>query len=179
MKKIIAVFCAVFSFAALAEESIYTLKNADFQQKFAFWTGTARQNLPPEKLGYAIETADGKNVLVAVGSDKIKSFQLVQHIDLKENELVKKHVTFGAMVKPEKLSGSFKIMIREVLKNKRWSRYRTIALNKYTPNEWKKFVSSFVVTSPTVSLQFYIQSSYLAPGDRVLVKEPFVTITAK
>ena len=35
MKKIIAVFCAVFSFATLAEESIYTLKNADFQQKFA------------------------------------------------------------------------------------------------------------------------------------------------
>lgn len=179
MKKLITVFCAVFSMALLAEESIYTLKNADFQQKFTSWTATKRASLPPEKLGFAIENMDGKDVLVAVGSDKIKHFQLVQHIDLKENEILKKKVTFGATIKPEKLSGTVKIMVREVLKNKKWSRYRTIALNKYTPNEWKKFVSSFVVSPPTVCLQFYIQTQYLAPGDRVLVKDPFIQITSK
>ncbi|MBO5761892.1 MAG: hypothetical protein J6S53_10170 [Lentisphaeria bacterium] len=178
MKKILLIavmLCSLFASVCAAEADKYKLQNSDFTEGLRFWIGANRLKLSPEALGFVIEKQDGKNVLVARGREKKKDFQLVQHINLKTEQILNKKVTFGAMVNPEKLTGTFRVMIREVGK-KGTIRYRIISMNKYTPAGWKKYISEFVVSAPTVCIQFYIKSEYLGAGDQVFLKEPFITI---
>ena len=69
--------------------------------------------------------------------------------------------------------------IREVQKNGKTIRYRALRWNKYSaPKDWKKAVMEFVPAKPTYILQFYIKIRHLLPGDKVLLKEPLVEISA-
>ena len=136
--------------------------------------------LPAEKSGFAVEKDGEGFCLAAVGTAAKKDYQLVQTIKLKEAEILGKRVRFGATVKAIKLTGTFEVMIREVQKNGKTIRYRALRWNKYSaPKDWKKAVMEFVPAKPTYILQFYIKSRHLLPGDKVLLKEPFVEISAK
>ena len=176
LKKVVMtalVFCAALG--AFAEP--YKLKNADFKEGLKFWTGAKWLSQPPEKMGFAIEKNENETLLVGIGPQNAR--QLVQSIEMKTEDLLNKKVRFGATVKPEKLSGTFNVMIREINAQGKSIRYRKLSWNKYSPQEWKKAVSEFVVMKPTVRIQFYIKAEFLAEGDRVLLKEPFIEISGK
>ena len=178
-KKVI--FALIASTVALgASAEAYKLGNSDFKDGLKVWMSPQSAALPAEKTGFAVEK-DGEGLcLAAVGTQAKKDYQLVQTIKLKEAEILGKRVRFGATVKAIKLTGTFEVMIREVQKNGKTIRYRALRWNKYSaPKDWKKAVMEFVPAKPTYILQFYIKSRHLLPGDKVLLKEPFVEISAK
>lgn len=144
------------------------LKNMDFKDGLKYWINDSKLSLPVSEVGFTVETVDGKPCLAAVGSGK-SSFTLHQMIALPPPAILGKKVVFSAEIKPEKISGTFLLMVRES-NHKGTIRYRKITLNKWSPNEWKKYTAEFVVGPPTQVLQVYIQSNFLAPGDKIFMK---------
>ena len=172
MLKIILLFVVLGASVVLHAEDDFLL-NKDFKEGLKHWGNKKKIALPVEKLGFKVENIDGENCLVAIGTADFKDNpqkQLAQTIKSLEQPL--KHVVvFKMSINPIKVSGSLNFMIREANAKGKTIRYRKITINKWAKKGWKEYTANFVAMSPTVFLQIYIQSQYLQPGDKVLLKD--------
>ena len=172
LKKFLIVLAFTSSILLCAEE--VALLNQNFSQGLKYWAGNPA-NVP----GFSITNDKGTKCIAATGvADKKKQSYLClqQLIKVKEKEILGKQVIFGADFKPEKISGSLKLMIREIDSKGKTVRYRKITLDKWSKTKWQKRSAAFVVDPPTKSLAIYILSSYLQPKDKILIKNIFVKI---
>ena len=83
----------------------------------------------------------------------------------------------SALIKPEKIaSGSLQLMCREVDAAGKTIRYRSVKIDKWSPNEWKRYMISFEVLGKTKRVQIYIKSNYLSQGDKIFLKDMILKI---
>ena len=156
------------------------LANMDFSEGLKNWVNAKLIQLPPEKLGFGIEQVDGKNVLAIVGpaADSKRGYKTInRHIPKTEQEIRFQTVRLSGEIKVVKLSGTFNFMVREA-GPKGTLRYRKTVINKWEkPGDWKKISCSFVAGPPTKFIQIYLQSGFLAPGDKVYLRNLKLDLT--
>ena len=68
-------------------------------------------------------------------------------------------------------------MFREVNAQRKTIRYRTLKIDKWNKKDWQRVFVSVVVKNPTKYLQVYIKSNYLAPDDKILLKDMTLKIS--
>lgn len=171
MKKLVFALLLGTSFLLCGEE--VKMENLDFSAGLKSWVNPKLLTLPAEKLGFKVEKIEGKNTLVIVGPAKDAKLgykQITRNIPRKQNEILNHWVTLSAEIKVEKLSGSFKLMVREA-RRKGTIRYRQTWVSKMEETgKWQKYSCRFAVGKPTEFIQIYLQSCYLAPGDKLYLR---------
>ncbi len=169
-------FAAVLGLFAVEVSAEEYLKNMDFSEGLASWLAPKYLNLPDGEISFKVIKADNGNQLFITGS-KQEVCQMVQTINLSPEQLFKKRVTVSALIKPEKIaSGSLQLMCREVDAAGKTIRYRSVKIDKWSPNEWKRYMISFEVLGKTKRVQIYIKSNYLSPGDKIFLKDMILKI---
>lgn len=168
---ILLLFCGITAFA---EETLPPppLKNMDFSEGLKFWSNRAI-----EDNSFSVIKENDTNILQISGGKK-EVTQLIQSINIPPDDLLEKRLTLLVTVKPEKIeSGSLHLMFREVNAQRKTIRYRTLKIDKWNKKDWQRVFVSVVVKNPTKYLQVYIKSNYLAPDDKILLKDMTLKIS--
>lgn len=157
-----------------AEEIVPPLKNMDFSSGLTHW----RSASAIDDGTFAVIRENNVNVLQISGGSREVS-QLVQTVYVSPEKLLNKRVNLFAEIKPAKITcGSLHFMIREVNAAGKTVRYRTVKIDKWTPDKWNRYNISLKVNKPTKKIQVYIKSNYLRPEDRIFLKNIVLNITS-
>ena len=168
---ILLLFCGITAFA---EETVPPppLKNMDFSEELKFWSSREIADK-----SFSVIKENDTNILQISGGKKEVN-QLIQSINIPPADLLDKRLTLLVTVKPEKIeSGSLHLMFREVNAQHKTIRYRTLKIDKWSKKEWQRVFVSVVVKKPTEHLQVYIQSNWLSPDDKILLKDMTLKIS--
>ena len=162
-------FLALLGAVCLLNGKEIAIENLDFSAGLKNWRGVGKQS------EFQVIPLDGINTLVVRGSEQGESQvsgyrQIILPIPVSTKDIRGQKVTLSAEIKVERLSGSFKLMIRESRK-KSTLHYRQTIISKWeNTGEWNRYNCECYVSKKTERLQIYLQSCFLKPGDKLYVR---------
>jgi hypothetical protein len=164
LKRILLLILLVSFGLIVAADGI--IENSDFSKGFSGWFVTNNN-------AFSVKDIDGNKCLEVSGvKDQKKNayIKCSQNLKLSQEQIQGKKFIFSVDVKAVKISGRLDVSIREIDAKGRSVTYRTIKLTKWDDGDWKKFKRSFVPAKKTARLAVYIVGYYLAPDDKIYIK---------
>lgn len=171
-------FLGLLGIACLLNGKEVVIENLDFSAGLQNWHCAGNRS------NFQVIPIDGINTLVVRGPGQdetpVSGYQhIFIPIPVNGEEVRGWKVTLSAEIKVERLSGSFKLMIRESRK-KTTVHYRQTIISKWEPlGEWNRYNCECYVSRNTERLHIYLQSCFLMPGDKLYVRNLKLDISSR